>query len=128
LAKSTEINGDIELIYQRHYLDVYKFLICFVGNRNEAEDLTQEVFIRVLKHSSNFNHQSKLSTWILSIAKHTAIDHLRRKKFTSIFKDSFFNQILEESNNPAQVGVASGKCGFTTLRKSKYKKSNFSVL
>lgn len=103
MTGSSELNKNIELIYDRHYLDVYKFLVSFIGNRNEAEDLTQEVFIRVLKHRSNFNYQSKLSTWILSIAKYTAIDHLRKKRFSSIFKNSFFNQIPDENNNPDRL-------------------------
>lgn len=103
LTELNDLNINIEQIYESHYLDVYKFLICFIGNQNEAEDLTQEVFIKVLKHRANFNYQSKLSTWILSIAKHTAIDHLRRKKFSSIFKNSFFNQIPDDNNGPDQL-------------------------
>lgn len=70
-------------IYRQHYLDVYRFLICFTGNQNDAEDLTQDVFIRVLNNLSNFN-TGNLKTWIFSIAKHVAIDHYRKKRFISI--------------------------------------------
>lgn len=49
------LEDNIIEIYHRHYLDVYRFLICFTGNQNDAEDLTQEVFIRVLNNISNFN-------------------------------------------------------------------------
>ncbi|KAB7667098.1 RNA polymerase sigma factor [Bacillus sp. B1-b2] len=86
-------------IYQTHYSDVYRFLICFTGNSNDAEDLTQEVFIRVLNHLSKHTSGS-LKTWIFSIAKHTAIDHYRRKRFTSIFKESFFKQIPSNELDP----------------------------
>ncbi|MFD1174360.1 RNA polymerase sigma factor [Oceanobacillus picturae] len=92
--------NNIEFIYEKHYLEVYKFLVCFIGSREEAEDLTQDVFIKVLKHHKKFNHQSKLSTWILSIAKHTAIDYLRRKKFTTLFKQSYFNKLPDNEKQP----------------------------
>ncbi|MEH7107484.1 RNA polymerase sigma factor [Bacillus sp. JJ1764] len=91
-------------IYRRHYFDVYRFLICFTGNQNDAEDLTQEVFIRVLNNLSNFNTGS-LKTWIFSIAKHIAIDHYRRKKFSSIFKEGFFKQLVSSDKEPKDLIV-----------------------
>ncbi|MGG3914313.1 RNA polymerase sigma factor [Rossellomorea vietnamensis] len=94
MVDAEELEVTISKLYGEHYLDVYKFLICFSGNRNDAEDLTQEVFIRVLHHLSRYNHQSSIKTWILSIAKHVAIDHYRKKKFVSIFKDSFFKRLV----------------------------------
>ena len=44
-----KLDEAIERIYELYYLDVYKFLICFTGNQNDAEDLTQEVFMRSVK-------------------------------------------------------------------------------
>ncbi|QFF98659.1 RNA polymerase sigma factor [Psychrobacillus glaciei] len=87
------LEDSISKIYRQYYLDVYRFLVCFSGNQNDAEDFTQEVFIRVLNNLSNFNESNNLKTWIFSIAKHVAVDHYRKKKFTSFFKDGFFKQI-----------------------------------
>nr|WP_253957786.1 sigma-70 family RNA polymerase sigma factor [Metabacillus halosaccharovorans] len=103
MLDSRNFEEEIEHIYALYYLDVYKFLICFTGNRNEAEDLTQEVFIRVMKAYSKFNNEGKLKTWILSIAKHAAIDQMRKKKFCSIFKASFFNQIQSDRKSPFEI-------------------------
>ena len=89
-------------IYRQHYLDVYRFLICFTGNQNDAEDLTQEVFICVLNNLSNFTTGS-LKTWIFSIAKHAAIDHYRKKKFYSIFKEGFFKQMASTEKEPNEL-------------------------
>lgn len=50
------------VIYNNHYLDVYRFRVCFTGNWSDAEDLTQEVFIRVLKNLCNFNSRYNLNT------------------------------------------------------------------
>lgn len=97
------LEGSISKIYRQYYLDVYRFLICFSGNQNDAEDITQEVFIRVLNNLSNFNGSSNLKTWIFSIAKHVAVDHYRKKKFTSFFKDGFFKQIASTDKEPHEL-------------------------
>jgi RNA polymerase sigma-70 factor (ECF subfamily) len=97
------LEDSISEIYQKHYLDVYRFLICFSGNQNDAEDLTQEVFIRVLNNLANFHSGNNLKTWIFSIAKHIAIDHYRKKRFSSIFKDSFFKQIVSTDKKPNEL-------------------------
>ncbi|MEO4054403.1 RNA polymerase sigma factor [Solibacillus sp. CAU 1738] len=97
------LESSIVVIYNDHYLDVYRFLVCFTGNQNDAEDLTQEVFIRVLKNLSNYNSGHKLKTWIFSIAKHVAIDHYRKKRFASVFKDGFFKQLASNDKKPNEA-------------------------
>jgi RNA polymerase sigma-70 factor, ECF subfamily len=94
---------NIEKIYSEYHQDVYKFLICFIGNKSDAEDLTQEVFIRVIKSASTYNGSCTFTTWIFSIAKHTAIDHIRRKRFYSIVKDSFFRNIPSINSDPQHL-------------------------
>jgi RNA polymerase sigma-70 factor, ECF subfamily len=91
------LEDSISKIYRKYYLEVYRFLVCFSGNQNDAEDLTQEVFIRVLNNLSTFKNENNLKTWIFSIAKHVAVDHYRKKRFSSIFSEGFFKQI--ESSN-----------------------------
>jgi RNA polymerase sigma-70 factor, ECF subfamily len=103
LIDSDNVELSITKIYREYYLDVYKFLICFTGNQNDAEDLTQEVFIRVLKSSSSYSQQSSIKTWIFSIAKHAAIDHYRKNKFISIFKENFFKEIASETKLPNEL-------------------------
>lgn len=98
-----DLEGSISKIYREYYLDVYRFLICFSGNQHDAEDITQEVFIRVLNNLSNFNNSRNLKTWIFSIAKHVAVDHYRKKKFASIFKDGFFKQIASTDKEPIEL-------------------------
>ncbi|MGM0837941.1 MAG: RNA polymerase sigma factor [Bacillota bacterium] len=100
---SDNLEDSISKIYRKHYLDVYRFLVCFSGNQNDAEDLTQEVFIRVLNHLSTFNNENKLKTWIFSIAKHVAVDHYRKKRFTAIFSDGFFKRMESPNHGPNEV-------------------------
>lgn len=97
------LEDSISKIYRQYYLDVYRFLICFSGNQNDAEDITQEVFIRVLNNLSHFNGSGNLKTWIFSIAKHVAVDHYRKKKFISFFKEGFFKQIASTDKEPHEL-------------------------
>lgn len=51
-----------------------------VRNREDAEDLVQEVYIRVLNSYDKFQGKSSEKTWLFSIAKNVAIDHFRKQK------------------------------------------------
>ncbi|MGE7768737.1 RNA polymerase sigma factor SigW [Peribacillus sp. NPDC096540] len=66
-------------------VELYKdkvFQICFrmLGNRQEAEDLAQEAFVRAFVNIRSFNIQMKFSTWLYRIATNLCIDRLRKKK------------------------------------------------
>jgi len=74
----------IDVLYEKYFDDVYQYLLYFTNSKTEAEDLTQDTFIKVIKHYDSFRQQSSVKTWIISIAKRTAIDHYRKKKFISI--------------------------------------------
>ncbi len=51
-----------------------------VKNREQAEDLVQEVYIRVLNSYHRFEGKSSEKTWLFSIARNVAIDHFRKQK------------------------------------------------
>lgn len=59
---------------------VFNTALGIVQNETEAEDLTQDVFIKVFENISSFKGESKFSTWLYRIATTTALDHLRSKK------------------------------------------------
>ncbi|MFD9628529.1 RNA polymerase sigma factor SigW [Peribacillus muralis] len=66
-------------------VEIYKdkvFQICFriLGNRQEAEDLAQEAFVRAFVNIRSFNIDMKFSTWLYRIATNLCIDRLRKKK------------------------------------------------
>jgi RNA polymerase sigma-70 factor (ECF subfamily) len=66
-------------------VELYKdkvYQICFrmLGNRQEAEDLAQEAFVRAFVNIRSFNIEMKFSTWLYRIATNLCIDRLRKKK------------------------------------------------
>jgi RNA polymerase sigma-70 factor (ECF subfamily) len=58
---------------------VFGTCISFVPNREDAEDIAQEVFLEVFKSISNFKGDSKLSTWIYRIATNKSLEFIRKK-------------------------------------------------
>lgn len=86
-------------IYQTHHRDVYHFLYCFTGNRGDAEDLTQETFIRVVHGLSEFAGRSQLKTWILAIAKNVAREWARKNRLSLLFAEVFLGSV------PAREGL-----------------------
>lgn len=69
--------GEIVEIYKNK---VYQICYRLLGNRHEAEDAAQEVFIRAYVHINTFNQDLKFSTWLFRIATNLCIDRIRKKK------------------------------------------------
>lgn len=68
----------------RYKKAVYSLCYRMAHNHEEAEDLSQEVFIKVYQNLDKYDQSYKLSTWILKIATNTTIDYLRKKKLDTI--------------------------------------------
>lgn len=68
------------ILADRHQDYVKKKCKGYVKNDDEAEDLTQEVFIKVFMQLKNFRAEAKFKTWLYTIVYHTCIDYLRKKK------------------------------------------------
>ncbi len=67
-------------LYNNYHQDVFQFLFYMVRNREQAEDLVQEVYIRVFKSYHRFEGKSSEKTWLFSIARNVAIDYFRKQK------------------------------------------------
>lgn len=61
----------------KYYPRILNFIYRFVGHKNTAEDLTQEVFMRVYKNAWKYKAKSKFQTWIYTIARNVALNDLR---------------------------------------------------
>jgi RNA polymerase sigma-70 factor, ECF subfamily len=70
--------GAMNVLYTRHVVRVYWFIMRFVGNEAVAEELVNEVFLEVWRNADKFEGRSQLSTWLLALARHQALGALRR--------------------------------------------------
>lgn len=67
-------------LVRRYQRPLYNFAVRYVGNREAAREVTQDAFLRVVKRSADFKHESRFSTWIFSITRNLCIDELRKAK------------------------------------------------
>jgi RNA polymerase sigma factor (sigma-70 family) len=97
-SASAEILNDVELVglvlageqdafavlVERYKDAVQNLAYRMLSNMTEAEDVTQEVFVRAYTQLATYKPAHKFSTWLLSIASHLAIDQLRRRRFLAL--------------------------------------------
>jgi RNA polymerase sigma-70 factor, ECF subfamily len=69
----------MQVLFARHHVRVYRFVLRLVGNDAVAEDLTSEVFLSVWRQAHRFEARSAVTTWILAIARYKALAELRRR-------------------------------------------------
>lgn len=67
-----------QLVGQYHYR-LLRYLVYLTSKREQAEDLVQETWMRVLQRAGQYNGRSRFEPWLFSIARNLAIDHLRRR-------------------------------------------------
>ena len=98
------LSGDMQafrLLIKKHERLVGHMIGRLIKKQEEREELCQDVFLRVHDKLSEFSFQSKLSTWIATIAYRHALNHLRKQKmmFSDIpEEESFTSRFIEEEN------------------------------
>lgn len=82
-GSSASSNEDVSLLsqlYERYKRPIYTYVYRLLGNLEDADDLTQEVFIRACSTWGNLHDRDNLSAWLYRIATNLCVDHLRRRK------------------------------------------------
>jgi RNA polymerase sigma-70 factor (ECF subfamily) len=64
-------------IVRQHWRKVFNIAYKFVGRHDEAEDLAQEIFLRIFKTLHTFDRRANFQTWLISISRNLCIDHYR---------------------------------------------------
>ncbi len=73
-------------LVQRHLQAIYTFCVRYTGNTEDAQDATQETFIKAWKKLKTFNTKKSFRTWLFAIAKNTATDLMRKRKAVTFSK------------------------------------------
>ena len=76
--------GLLEELIVRYQHRLLRYLLFLTRNRDNAEDLFQEVWMRVLVHGSQFNGRSRFETWLFTIARNLVIDQRRKHTMSSL--------------------------------------------
>lgn len=83
-----------------YYADIFAYLRRLCGSNQDAEDLTQETFIKVWSSLGSFKGHSKFSTWLYRIAHNTYIDWQRRNNRIKSQSDQWWQQCMDKSPGP----------------------------
>jgi RNA polymerase sigma-70 factor (ECF subfamily) len=68
-------------LVKKHKTAIYNFIMRLVRSASAAEDLVQDVFVKIVQSAVDFKHESRFSTWAYAIARNICIDHLRKMAF-----------------------------------------------
>src|SRR6202008_4745529 len=100
-------NGDrlaMQVLYARHHVRVFRFVVRLVRNESTAEDLISEVFLDVWRQAGRFEGRSQVSTWLLAIARFKALSSMRRKPDEELDEETA--GAIEDTSDDPEVGVA----------------------
>ena len=98
--------GLLDELIVRYQHRLLRYLLYLTGNREMAEDLFQEVWMRVLVRGGQFNGESRFETWLFTIARNLMIDQRRKRTMASL------DEFLEGKNDddrPMSFEVAGGE-------------------
>src|SRR5437868_7161 len=89
----------MHVLYARHNVRVYRFILRIVGDATVAEDLVSQVFLDVWRTAGQFQGRSQVSTWLLSIARFKALTAMRQRRFEDIDQEDV-RQIPDGCDTP----------------------------
>lgn len=74
-------------LVDRHRAKIFTFIVKIVKNREDANDIAQEVFIKIYHALDSFDPSKNFSSWLFKIAQNMSIDHLRKKRIDHVSID-----------------------------------------
>lgn len=95
----------MERLVRRHYRSVYRLAYKWCGVRQDAEDITQEVFVRLVRKLNSFNHKASLKTWLYRITINAAMDFNRKNAVRRKHEATYVTE--EQCGNPVPCSHSS---------------------
>jgi len=93
----------------RYQRPVFALVYRMVRDRELAEDLAQDTFIKVLNHIDSYRPEHKFSSWIFKIANNAAIDHLRRKQLNTLSLEGAPDALTADRQEATALQVSGGE-------------------
>jgi len=94
----------LDRLIEQYQHRLLRYLICLAGNRDLAEDLFQETWIRVLERGHQYDGRREFSAWLYAVARNLTIDYLRRRNPASL--DALMDNEEHAPFEPAAAGPA----------------------
>jgi|SRR5437016_4526933 len=94
----------MQVLFARHHVRVYRFVLRLVRDESVAEDLISEVFLDVWRQAGRFEGRSAVSTWLLAIGRFKALSALRRRPDEEL--DDETAEAIEDPTDDPEVAIA----------------------
>jgi RNA polymerase sigma-70 factor, ECF subfamily len=109
-----------EQIVRQYWRKVFNVAYKFVGRHAEAEDLTQEIFLKIFKSLDTFDRRANFQTWLISISRNLCIDHYRsvRKERETIDRDIDASQLSPTAADAGPVAALEQRDRVSLLRQA----------
>jgi len=109
-----------EAIVRQNWRKVFNVAYKFVGKHEEAEDLTQDIFLKIFKALGTFDRRANFQTWIVSISRNLCIDHYRsvRKERATIAREVDTGDLQPASRDRTPYAAAEHEDLRETLRQA----------
>src|SRR5215472_8605379 len=110
LEQAQQGNQDaFRLLMEHHARAVYKVAFRMSGNQHDAEDLTQETFLRAWKYIGRFDGRASFSTWLYRICSNCALDHHRSRgrRPAGVDDEEIFQRVASPEPSPERVASSS---------------------
>jgi RNA polymerase sigma-70 factor (ECF subfamily) len=114
-TQNPEIWRSFQDIFKSHQEKVLNLCYRFVHNRQDAKDVSQEVFVQVYQSLDRFRGDAQMSTWIYRIAVSKSLDFLRKKKRKKRF--AVVKRLFNESNDQQEIDVPDSNTPLSDLEK-----------
>ena len=109
-----------DAIVRQYRRRVFNVAYTFVGRHDEAEDLTQDIFLKVFKSLKTFDRRANFQTWLISVSRNLCIDHYRsvRKERQTIDRDVDASELSPASTDPGPVAALEQQDRVALLRQA----------
>ena len=107
-----------ELIVRQYWRKVFNIAYKFVGKHDEAEDLAQDIFMKMFKSLATFDRRANFQTWLISVSRNPCIDHYRsvRKERETIDRGVDANELTPASSEPGPMAALEQRDRVVVLR------------
>ncbi|MGE0042843.1 MAG: RNA polymerase sigma factor [Vicinamibacterales bacterium] len=109
-----------EAIVRQHWRKVFNIAYKFTGKHDEAEDLTQDVFLKIFKSLHTFDQRANFQTWLVSVSRNLCIDHYRsvRKERETIDRDVDAGNLSPVAQTISPIAALEARDRVALLRKA----------
>src|SRR5881628_1419165 len=109
-----------DAIVRQHWRKVFNVAYKFVGRHDEAEDLTQDIFLKIFKSLDTFDRRANFQTWLISVSRNLCIDHYRsvRKERETIDRDVDANELAPASHDGGPMAALEQRDRVMLLRQA----------